>query len=259
MLVRRLVEHLSRERILVRRLPRVFGRRKIYVSPDSALSYWKRDLSPLGYDLFSFAERFVHEDDTVWDIGANVGLFAFAAAHAAGITGQVLALEPDPFCVSLLRRTANELEGESHVEILPLAVDEKVELATLAIADRGRSSNHLSFLPGRSQAGGSRQEFSVMTVTLDWLLERRSRPDVLKIDVEGAEDRVLAGAQRLLAEARPLCLCEVGEPAVASVTRTFDEKGYALFDWRDGDPVPVKEAAFSTLAIPQERSGDFDL
>ena len=42
----------------------------------------------------------------VWDIGANVGLFAFAAASLAGPGGQVVAMEPDAWLVQLLRRSA---------------------------------------------------------------------------------------------------------------------------------------------------------
>ena len=76
-----------------RRLPKVFGGAPILVSPDSALAFWKRDLGSVDPYLLSMARELVRPGMVVWDIGANVGLFAFAAA-ALGAP-QVLAVEPD--------------------------------------------------------------------------------------------------------------------------------------------------------------------
>jgi FkbM family methyltransferase len=52
------------------------------------------------------AAETVGPGNTVWDIGANLGLFGFAAAVAAGPSGRVLAVEPDTALAGLLRRSA---------------------------------------------------------------------------------------------------------------------------------------------------------
>jgi FkbM family methyltransferase len=252
-MIRRLAERLSRDRVLCRRLPRRFGRAPVFVSPDSALSYWRGDLEAIGLDLFDFAECFLSPGDTVWDLGANVGLFTFAAASVVGPSGRVLAIEPDGFCVSLLRRTsALHIPERATVEVVPVAASANVDLVAFHVADRGRSSSHLADASGNSQAGGVRASVSVPSVTLDWLAQRRPAPAVLKIDVEGAEGEVLLGSSNLLENIRPVILCEVGEQRALEVTRLFKERSYCLFDWESRAPVPVEHAPFNTLAIPEE-------
>ncbi|MCL6608968.1 MAG: FkbM family methyltransferase, partial [Geminicoccaceae bacterium] len=101
----------------------------------------------------------------VWDIGANVGVFAFAAAGRAGADGRVLAVEPDPWLFALLQhsRAANR-GGLAPVELLCAAVADRSGLARLQIAARGRAANTLAGF-GSSQMGGVREELLVPTVT----------------------------------------------------------------------------------------------
>jgi FkbM family methyltransferase len=249
---RKIAERLSRDRILKRRLPAVVGGGVIHVSPDSSLSFWRPHISS---DLFDFAIEFVKPGNTVWDIGANVGLFAFAAANRAGSGGSVVAIEADMWLVGLLRQSVALQNGNSaKVEVLPAAASDAVGIAEFNIAQRGRSANFLASSLGSTQSGGIRQSVQVMTLTLDWLLERRSKPSVVKIDVEGAECAVLRGAQRLLKDVRPVILCEVSERNAPEVSRTLLENLYTMYDWGDRARGPRDQAAWNTLAIPAESS-----
>lgn len=107
-MLRRIVERFSRNRVIKRRLPARFGRQKIVVSPDSALSFWRHDLEQSFGMLFRWVDSYVTRGSVVWDIGANVGLFSFASAACAGPKGQVLAIEPDQFLVQLLRQLVKQ-------------------------------------------------------------------------------------------------------------------------------------------------------
>lgn len=208
-LLRTTLEHISRYRILRRKLR---NGRRIYVSPDSQLKYWRRIRDDPLADL---AESMVKPESIVWDIGANCGVFAFSAFHAKS----VLAVEPDPFLAALLQRSA-EKNSWSHIRVLTAALSDAPGVAVLNVAGRGRASNHLALRSGRSQTGGYRSQLLVPTMTLDALLDLSEPPTFLKIDVEGAEASVLRGGHRTLEEIRPTIAIEVGEAKVMSVGRS---------------------------------------
>lgn len=245
---RSLIEHLSRERVLKRRLPQDFARAPILVSPDASLRFWK---SPLESDLFDFAREFVKPGAVVWDIGANVGLFTLAAAHKAGASGRVVAVEADIWLAKLLQRSvALQPPTSAAIQVLPAAVSDASGIASFTIAERGRASNHLAGLPGSSQAGGIRDTVQVVTITLDWLLNFTPPPAVVKIDVEGAELSVLQGGLRILSEVRPIILCEVAEENPDKVAELLFANGYTLYDWDAPERPQVASACFNTLALP---------
>ena len=151
----------------------------------------------------------VRPGDTVWDIGANVGLFSFAAAVAAGPDGRVLSVEADTVLVGLLRRSAAAGTRHAPVEVLPAAVAEECGVARFCIAKRNRSTSHLDGF-GTTQTGGIRATELVPTIALDWLASHFPPPDVIKIDVEGAEVGVLSGGPAVL-RAHPRIICEVAK------------------------------------------------
>jgi FkbM family methyltransferase len=253
-MLRTLAERLARGRSLRRRLPRDFASRPIYVSPDAALSYLKPFWTHCFADLFSAAQRFVNPGDHIWDVGGNVGVFALAAAHQAGGSGSLLAIEADPFLASLLQKTFRHAKNEDlQLQVICAAAADQIGLARFSIARRGRASNALEDVGGRSQTGGVRYVQYVPTLTLDSLLDHFPAPNVLKIDVEGAEGIVLAGATRVLAEARPLVYCEVGPSQSREVASCLRTHRYLLFDGdAEGGP-EIADCVFNTLAVPEER------
>lgn len=253
-MLRSLAERLSRGIILKRRLPARFGRAPIFVSPEASLRYWRWNLEKVDPRLFDLIEEFVHPGCTVWDVGANVGVFSFASAARAGHSGKVLAVEPDTWLVGLLRESARiACAGVASVDVLPAAVSDRNDVARLHIANRCRAANYLGG-EGSTQAGGSRAEEIVLSITLDWLAERYPRPSVLKIDTEGCEAKVLAGGEKLLSTARPLLICEVSPGNAPAVTTLLHSLGYGLFDADEARAcrTSLNSAAWNTLAIPSD-------
>jgi FkbM family methyltransferase len=249
-------EHLSRGVVLRRRLPREFKALPIYVTPEAGLRYWRRDLRKVDAMLLRMVRELVAPGSVVWDVGANVGLFAFSAAALAGPSGTVLAVEPDLWLAQLLTRSARQIKKQAKsvasLTVLPAAVCETNRIGQLHIAERARSANHLVESHGSTQAGGPRATQNIVTVSLDFLLEHFPSPSVLKIDVENAEVGVLTGASKLLRTARPTIWCEVHPENSMKVAEMLLDSGYQIYA-AALDPekrTPLKRASWDTLAVP---------
>jgi FkbM family methyltransferase len=251
-MMRAIVERLSRGVVLKRRLPACVGGAQLYVSPDAQLKYLKLASDAFDTDLLQLAKDHVKSDSIVWDVGANVGVFTFAAAGLAR-KGHVFAIEADGWLVELIRRScrlpANRALG---ITVLPAAVSATNGVAEFVIAQRGRASNYLADAGGWSQSGGERERTHVATLTLDSLVDSFPWPTFVKIDVEGAEAMVLRGATRLLNEIRPALYIEVGKENSEEVTQLLQAAKYHLFDSTRpvGGQQPLARCVQDTLAIP---------
>jgi FkbM family methyltransferase len=255
-MLRRLAERLARGRVIRRHLPRRFARLPIYVSPDARLQLLKPGEAAFDPQLLRIAEEEISPGDVVWDIGANVGVFTLAAAAMAGRGVFVLGVEPDPMLAGLLNRSAARARDRGYdVHVLSAAIADTDGAARLLISARGRASNALDRAGGRSQMGGVREQVLVPQLKLDTLLGQVPAPGFLKIDVEGAEALVLAGARRLLEEIRPIVYVEVGRAAASQATGILRDCDYLLLDAAEPKAArrPHAECGFETLAVPRER------
>ena len=135
----------------------------------------------------------VQSGRVVYDIGANVGIYTLAASRLVGPRGQVIAFEPLPRNVRLLERHVR-LNLCENVRIIPEALCHQNGLARFDEASDA-SQGHLA----------SRGALEVKTARLDDVVldEKLLLPDIMKVDVEGAEADVLLGAERAISGARP--------------------------------------------------------
>ena len=249
MTLRSVLEQATHRIVVRRRLPDPFAAAHIYVSSEGGLRFLAHGMTRVDPALLRLAAETVEPGYTVWDIGANLGLFSFATAVAAGPSGRVLAVEPDTVLTGLLRRSAAVNPGHAAVDILPAAVSDRESVARFHIARRNRSTNYLDGF-GTTQTGGVRSTHLVPTVTLDWLADRFPPPDVIKIDVEQAETAVLAGGARVLGLAAAV-ICEVAASNSVAVRDLLTRYGYTLYDGDlpAHDRVPVADAPPNTLAV----------
>lgn len=215
-------------------------------SVEGGAKYLRRDVGRIDPMLLDFARTRVRAGTTVWDIGANVGLFTFAAAGLAGPSGFVLAVEADIWLCSNLRRATGWNSCGDSLVVLPAAVADRAGVARFHVARANRAANYLASAGGSSVTAGVREVQYVTTVTLDDLAQHFPLPSVLKIDVEGAEAAVLAGAGRVL-EQRPDILVEVRPGNEDDIARRLEPHGYRFIDAETGQR--SKHPTFNTLAI----------
>jgi FkbM family methyltransferase len=127
---------------------------------------------------------------TFVDVGANVGLYSLFVTACGGTSARVLAIEPQPGILDRLRfhLAANALDN---IDVLACALGDRSGEATLIINDSDSGGTHLD-KEGLPAADGRRVSVPCKPLT-DVLKEAKiAAIDALKIDVEGAEDLVLA-------------------------------------------------------------------
>lgn len=228
--LRKLLERLSRGRVFKRSIVVAGQSMPLFISPDAQLKYLKFGTGAFDQDLINIAENYLNENSHVWDVGANIGVFTFAAS-AVACKGSVVSIEADIWLANILRKTLKLKQYQhSNICVLPTAVANKNSIATFNVAARGRASNALEEAKGSSQMGGVRETQYVPTLTLDTLLDTFAAPSFIKIDVEGAEHLVLQGAKKIINEIRPIFYVEVASDLSSQVLSLFEEAGYVAHD-----------------------------
>jgi FkbM family methyltransferase len=149
---------------------------------------------------------------TVIDVGANVGQMTLEMAHLVGPTGRVIAIEPGPGNLAVLRRHVEGNNFADRVTIIAAACctlhGGKMELdipgKALDAVGSGFQLKGIGISQNPLNASVSSSKLTVNTVSLDGVVsELKISPAVLKIDVEGAEVEVLRGSREVLRKNRP--------------------------------------------------------
>ena len=155
---------------------------------------------------------------TFIDVGANIGYFTLLAAALVGEPGRVIAFEPNPQNCELLRRSiaANAFGNITLHQNAVAETEAEFLFDTVGYSSNGR------LLPGREagQPPGRAGQYPVQAVTLDHALSDLAQIDVIKIDAEGSEPRVLAGMATILARHRPIILTEFAPTMIEATSQT---------------------------------------
>lgn len=187
----------------------------------------------------------LRDDSTYVDLGTNRGQVLREAVRVAP-RGRHIAFEPIPDLASQLAASFPQVDARQ------LALGATAGSADFCYFRKLDGWSGLRRSPEISDTRGDPEQITVEVSTLDIELAEL-RPDVIKIDVEGAELDVLAGGREVLARARPLVIFEHVATAAAlygsSSTAVWDllsELGYEIFSVTGDGPVP--RAAFAENA-----------
>lgn len=198
--------------------------------------------------------RLVRPGDTVFDLGANHGVYTLLAASLAGPAGRVHAFEPNPRLAWLAEMSAR-LNGHGGMVTMHRLCASDANGSTWLVFEDAFSGG------GTQNRAGTEGETAIAcrTAMLDEMFpDPAFRVDVVKLDVEGSEGRVLRGMRNLLArspdvrilmEFAPAMLAGSGVPAPEVVGIL---EGLGLSPWTVGDGGALLPARWSDLAAMQD-------
>jgi FkbM family methyltransferase len=214
----------------------------IYADPRFELGYTNGDHEPWLQQLLKSELR---SGDCFYDVGAHTGFFALIASRFIGSTGSIVAFEPDPDNVATLQANIAR-NGISQVALAEAAVWSSPGEVTFerALGESNRTQGHILTEPNAKLA-----RISVKAVRLDDLIfnEGYPHPQLMKMDVEGAEWDALQGASRMLGEIRPKLLCEIHDPAqMDQIQMYLRQFGYQAEAW---NPVHEHYADYRQLYL----------
>lgn len=161
---------------------------------------------------------------TFWDIGAHIGFMSIIASRAVGPFGHVHAFEP--FSGNFARLT-NTIELNHVRNVVPhnLAIGDRRGSAELFIGDTTGTNS----LANKHAGKGS---ILVACETIDALSEQLGVPDLIKIDVEGAEVEVLLGGRQTFLRSKPTIIVEANAiDRCRAVLPGYEFKLLANIDW----------------------------
>lgn len=225
---------------------------------------WSR-YYPSEYDppKFAFLRAHCRPGDVVLDVGAHIGLFSILMARLVGPTGRVFSFEPTPLTRQVLEQTVRLNGCEEVVEVRAEAV--AGSSGTAVLYDTGDAlSNANSLVHGLRSV----LEIPVKTVTMDEFVAARAlEVRCIKVDVEGAELEVLAGAARTIRNSRPAVELELHPAALKQSGRTLAEgwdlfQEYGLAVYHEGRPINRewlcrRREAVDVQLLPQEHASGF--
>jgi FkbM family methyltransferase len=138
----------------------------------------------------------IKEGDTVWDVGAHVGIYTGQFLEWAGSSGRVVAFEPLPRAFEELERSFG---GRENVTLIPAALSSAPGRSNFCgdTTDAITMNAHLA-----ADSELSEGAIAVDVVTADEMVAKGiSGPNAVKVDVEGFEEEVLMGGQKAFSDA----------------------------------------------------------
>jgi FkbM family methyltransferase len=210
----------------------------------------------------AYLEKLLSPGKVFIDVGANFGVYALVASKLVGATGRVTAFEPTAQSFAILQQNI-ELNHCANVSAFRVALTHS----------RGNAWLYHGWDPVGNSLGmdpfcGDEGE-EVQTDALDNLLEENGidRVDVIKVDVEGAEELVLRGATKSLTRCRPVVIFEFNPGCAVRLGLSpngakdlLESLGYefvVIGDCANSNNPELRPTYFNIVAIPKRPAGEF--
>jgi FkbM family methyltransferase len=200
----------------------------IQVDPRFELGYSNGDYEPWLQELLRAQLR---PGDCFYDIGAHTGFFAMIASKFLTPSGKIVAFEPDPDNAANLRANL-EKNSITQVIVVQAAVWSSAGHLTFQRALENSNRTQGQIMTDRN---ARLEQIAIPSVQLDEFVftEGHPAPQLIKMDIEGAEWEALQGARHLLERAKPKLLCEVHHPEqMRQIQEYLQHFDYLVEEWK---------------------------
>ena len=195
--------------------------------------------------LLEIVDEHLRPELDVLDIGANVGVYTVYFARKIGTGRRVLAIEPMPDTLNLLKRNLSMHNLAGSIIVYEGVAAEKAGRSLITSIPGKEEYSTLGDHLGLISAGNvPRVELEVVGETVDDLVERYNlTPGFMKLDIEGAEYLALAGAKTTLKKYHPVIMAELVDKYLARFGHSAKDvvdlllgSGYHVMDVATGEP-----------------------
>ena len=208
---------------------------KYICKPSMGISY------ALGFELkrMSFLKKHINAGDQVLDVGANCGQISLYLSKLVGDTGNVYSFEPSEYAYNIFSRNIN-LNKINNIKAINAAVSDSDEYLTMVLNPELTTGGIVSSTEAINNTESQEKEIiKVKTEILDdFCFEKNIKPNFIKIDVEGAGDKVLKGASKVIKDYKPAIYIEMHMPQEQqAVKEIIQNLGYRV-ETLEGKLVP---------------------
>lgn len=208
-------------------------------------------------DLVQLFLSHIQKDRDIIDVGANIGFFTVLGAKQL-TSGRVLAAEPTSAAYRRLKANIQTNNVSDNVIIFNGLVSDKNGEDSINIVEGREEYSSMGKLIHPSIVGQPTKEEKIRTSTLDILVKENSlNPALIKVDVEGAEAYVFAGAEETLRTYRPVVISEFSPlllkqngSSAETVISMFKKYNYSLHDPHDPKIKIENSISGDMIAIP---------
>ncbi len=163
-------------------------------------------------------KNFIKKDWIICDIGAYIGYHTTLFSKLTGENGKIISVEPEPNNYKLLKKNIR-LNNLNNVTTYSIAISDKKGKGIIYSPNENAPDSRIFKVPGEN-----RHETKVKTDTLDNLLRKEKKINLIKIDIQGWEERALKGAGKTFKKNKDIYLITEFQPSLLSKAGTDSKK-----------------------------------
>ncbi len=188
---------------------------KKWIKGSSINGCW---LGTYEFDKQQLFQEYVKPGMVIYDVGANAGFYTLLGSVLTGNSGKVFAFEPVPRNIFYIKKHL-ELNKIDNTVVVGKAVSDKITKLKFSLSTNP-SMGHIS----------EEGEIEVETITLDEFIQQGNPPpDLIKMDIEGAEFEALIGVRELFKTNKPIIfLATHGEDIKKNCLQLLKDFGYKI-------------------------------